>query len=245
MTDENNTPPLSRGEAKLSGLIEYLSSRLCLEGHLLRYVSNNQCAECSRIKIRLKPKRPKHPKKIARENGEKFYTSNKPCKWGHISKRYVNSTSCLECCSLKKEQNLRRAREWRKKNKSYCKEFRKIKRIKEQEAIPNAGKIRYAKNKERLRELAKINRKKHKARIIAANKKRRHSKALRVPSWANLKAIDNIYKDRERISIETGIEHHVDHIIPLQGKIVSGLHVENNLQIISAAENLSKKNKFS
>jgi hypothetical protein len=64
------------------------------------------------------------------------------------------------------------------------------------------------------------------------------------PSWANQDSINHIYSERDRISKKTGIIHHVDHVIPLKGKLVSGLHVETNLRIITAKENLQKQAKF-
>lgn len=73
--------------------------------------------------------------------------------------------------------------------------------------------------------------------------KRRALKLARIPKWASLDAIQAIYDEAARLTKQTGISHHVDHIIPLQGRLVSGLHVETNLQILPASENLRKYNK--
>jgi hypothetical protein len=84
-------------------------------------------------------------------------------------------------------------------------------------------------------------------KVNAQISKRRSAKLNRIPKWLNLDAlreIENLYKLAIDKTKETGIKWHVDHIIPLQGKIVSGLHVPANLQVIPAVENLKKNNKF-
>jgi len=57
------------------------------------------------------------------------------------------------------------------------------------------------------------------------------------PKWANRAKIREIYVNRP-----DGC--HVDHIIPLRGKLVSGLHIETNLQYLPIAENMKKHNTF-
>ena len=77
--------------------------------------------------------------------------------------------------------------------------------------------------------------------------KRRAIKLKRTPSWLTeddlwmMQEAYSLAKEREQY---TGIKWHVDHVIPLQGKLVSGLHVPNNLQVITAYDNLSKSNKY-
>ena len=68
---------------------------------------------------------------------------------------------------------------------------------------------------------------------------------LQRPSWYNSKLVNKIYNECHKLNKIAGfIKYHVDHIVPLQGKNVSGLHVQGNLKIILASVNLSKSNKF-
>lgn len=88
----------------------------------------------------------------------------------------------------------------------------------------------------------KANTEKRSALIRHHAAKRRSIKKQRCPSWADLNAIKAIYQKAQDISRRTGIPHHVDHVIPLSGKFVSGLHVHFNLEILTATENIKKGN---
>lgn len=78
----------------------------------------------------------------------------------------------------------------------------------------------------------------HYAKIVQRVRLRELALQKRTPTWANREAIDAIYAEAQRTNMT------VDHIVPLRGKTVSGLHVEHNLQLLSREENARKGNRF-
>jgi hypothetical protein len=97
----------------------------------------------------------------------------------------------------------------------------------------------YQSKKESLQLKYKIWYESNKDTVLATNAKRRAYKLNAIPKWLSLEhnnQMNQIYKNRPK-------GFHVDHIIPLKGKDVSGLHVPWNLQYLTAYENLSKKNR--
>jgi len=82
------------------------------------------------------------------------------------------------------------------------------------------------------------------SRANANNAKRRLIQQNVTPKWANQFFIQEIYDLAQLRTKATGFKWHVDHIVPLQSKLVCGLHVEHNLQVIPAIKNCSKGNHY-
>lgn len=189
----------------------------------------------------------------------------------YVSDFYADRNKCKKCISLQrakhykkhKKRICKKASEYRKKHSERYKydpeygiNWRKanfdniiIYRQINKDSIKVQRADYYQRNKKTIIASTKEYQKKN-PEIVRANKAKRHAaKLMRTMVWADLNKIKQIYADCAEINLAAKTAgcnetFHVDHIIPLQGKLVSGLHVENNLQIISATENLTKHNMF-
>jgi hypothetical protein len=174
------------------------------------------------------------PRYLAQQLGIKKYMGETPCKRGHIGLRITATGSCVEC--VKHNARVRYHKDSEKQNLKT-----KAKYQKNAEKIKARRKQQYLLNVDKERALAKLNsrvwRKNNPQHRNALKAKYLADKMQRTPKWAKLKEIVLFYKNCPK-------GYHVDHEIPLRGKLVSGLHVLGNLQYLPAKENLRKNNGF-
>lgn len=199
-------------------------------------------------------------RKEARDLGLKFYFTGKPCKHGHTSYRRTLNGMCMGCEAeqeYKNKKNITAKKHYEENKehrksciKAWCQENReKVSSYKKNWTDNNKDYFKeyYLENKEYVNtrnNLYKIN---NKDVVNASNSFRRATKLRATPCWLSKDQLDEI-KEIYNICLETteqtGVIHHVDHIVPLVSEFVCGLHVPWNLQVITAKENLSKGNKY-
>lgn len=164
-------------------------------------------------------------RKEAKEKGLTHYFTGTPCIHGHIARRRVNDRNCAECDKLHKN----------------------IYRYKYPEKTREIKKANYYKHRDK--HLAKRKRyvEKNRAKVNALAKAYKVRKKNRIPMWVDKKHMWLIKEAYELAALRTkqfGYSWHVDHVIPLQGELVSGLHVIENLRVIPGVDNIKKKNKY-
>jgi hypothetical protein len=136
---------------------------------------------------------------------------------------------------------------YRAANASHISNLKKKWKAKNKDRVTNNAKI-YALEKPELKRAARATWRHKNSHIInALTKARRAAQMNRTPSWVDTEELWLIKQAYELALLRkkvTGFDWHVDHIVPLQGKNVSGLHTIGNLQVISALENTRKGNKY-
>lgn len=161
---------------------------------------------------------PERRSRINAERRVKRLANPEPYREQDKRKREVHSEKIRE-----------RKRQYRQANKDKIREYNQRYNARKPEVLSNAREKWLAANPERAAE--------NKARRKAIEK---HA----MPKWADRNAIENIYKQRIELEKVTEMQWHVDHIIPLQGKTICGLHIAENLQVLPATVNMQKSNKL-
>ena len=144
-----------------------------------------------------------------------------------------------------KENQKRIAKEWYERNKQLTKDRARARDL----ANPEQAAARKAKWREENRDKHNaINREwfaNNKNKRASYQAKRKATILQRTPAWdPHAHLIIAKYQLATMLTKASGSVHHVDHIIPLQGRKVSGLHVFSNLRVIPGSDNVKKSNKF-
>jgi hypothetical protein len=179
-------------------------------------------------------------RKQAKELGLQTYFTGKPCKRGGIAERRLNGDclcdACLDFSKLVKKN-------WSAENKQKNKEWRDANPEK-MKAYKDAWSLR---NKQKAAENIKRWKAANKEKVLSDFHKRRSTKINATPSWYgefDAFVMHESYRLAKQRELITGIKWHIDHMIPLQATLASGLHCANNIQVIPELLNVSKSNRM-
>ena len=180
----------------------------------------------------------------AKATGAKYYFTGEPCKHGHVAPRKTKG-ACVECLQD----------EWRKSTETRAEYFRTYNK---REDVKERKHEWYQENREQviqaaatrpahvLREYRNAWKAANKTQVRADTKARRRKHREATPAWLTRKQkseIRQLYQIAITMTKTTGEQYVVDHIVPLRGETVCGLHVPWNLRVITQDENLKKSNK--
>jgi hypothetical protein len=156
----------------------------------------------------------------AQRQGVTYYFTGEPCKRGHICERFTSSRACKECVYERNRQRTTKEDYWL-----------------------DYGDEAY---KERKREASRRYYQRNKAKWDKMFVKRRRQERLakRSSTEADKQAMKRMKLEAQIRTIDRGVKHEVDHIIPLIHPLVCGLSTKSNLQVLTKAANRRKASRF-
>ena len=168
------------------------------------------------------------------------YFTNRPCKNGHIDFRSTSSGACISCSKIIQKRH--RDNLFKENPNFYKENYAKNPEMHKK----RSAKYRMA-NPEKVKELNKRSKQNKREKYSALERERQASKIGATPKWLTSDhkiQIEKIYLMAKKTSNMAGFLCHVDHIVPLKGKDVCGLHVPWNLRVVSQSYNSKKSNKL-
>ncbi len=159
---------------------------------------------------------------------------------------------CKQCFNVYRVRWLRNNKEkanaatkaWYKNNKEKAKELSRAWERNHRDKVKEKRIRMYEKHKEKRLAYAKKVKLENREIYTQLERLRCAKRSQAFPKWADRKKMNAIYREARQLEKSDGIKRHVDHIVPLVHPLVSGLHCEFNLRILTAAENMIKHNKF-
>lgn len=181
----------------------------------------------------------------AKTQGLKRYFTGEPCKkYLHVEERLTSSRECMGCKRTREQAKYdsdpsTKGHYYTQNRERLLQQQRKCDAARRTEKLAYGRKWRFTHG-----EYAKAYRKQN-AGLYAWHAASRRAKVRRAtPPWSQSISIKGLYLEAHEREVETGIPHDVDHIIPLVNRLVCGLHVFENLQVLESDANRAKKNTF-
>ena len=228
---DTSSLPNSLAAARKVGHYLYYTGKPCKHGHLTyRYVKDRACSECVKLKV----------KKAATVGGgnARRWANKTP---DQLRKIYQKRKEYYYKTQEQRLEEKRRSYEKQKQSPDWLVE----RRVKANKYRKRVGRPPETSNPEVKRRYKQTD--KGKANTRANDAKRHAAKIQRTPAWLTIDDLWMLEQAYDLAAMRTklfGFSWHVDHVLPLQGKYVSGLHVPTNVRVIPGVENVRKANRY-
>lgn len=241
------TGVISLKAARAAGLTRYFTGAACPKGHIAeRSVVNSSCVICRNEAS--KTSRRKNPEAY-RAASKVYYAQNrdelceKSRRWRIENPDKYRATK-EKCYQEHRDRRLAQMAAYQRSNRGAANERNRAYELRHRESVLARKRAYWTRNRETRLLFKKAYYRRNTAKYRAWWSSYRARKMRAMPAWASKDAISNLYEMARGLTLKTGIPHEVDHIIPLRGKYVCGLHVETNLRVVPWFVNRRKHNNL-